>query len=554
VEPLHHPQFDDPMDTQHLEENIPFDNRPIKIKAPVNFHAVSDGNTPGGIGSGGIEDDGGGINSSNNNNNNVNNDPLASTGMPIERFPIGEHPLENAIQGFLELPTPELLLSKHREYCDTHSIIRIFGEYRARCLFSKVWTLRDAVIQKILLMVTEEYQPGDANTYLVPICSILKLAVEDKMQQVLFSSLSLLEQFLFMCKKERLSKTVTMPAFDAMIIVLLDKLADGNARLREGARKGLDIIAAASSLIGPGHVASLATRALSAKQKTTWRPIASRLTLLADLVNMYGLNNTSSGLNMDTLLAFPKTYQAYAHSNVEVRDAAKELVVAIQKQVGSEPLESTLSTLRKKQREEYEAAFAAAAVADNNNNNNKRGGNSNKKRGGGGGGAIASGGGGYDDNGYDNNDISFNTKNNNNNNHNPKQHSHNHNHHPHHHHQTHNPGGRVPTSSARAQDKAQGYEPSRMSKDLDHHEDHNTTSNMDESNAEKQDFTSCMFCGLQNSIWTEAELDLHYWKDCPLLIPCPSCAQIVEIAGLPEHLLDECESKQEYIACDITGK
>ncbi|RYG94228.1 hypothetical protein EON65_57835 [archaeon] len=68
------------------------------------------------------------------------------------------------------------------------------------------------------------------------------------------------------------------------------------------------------------------------------------------------------------------------------------------------------------------------------------------------------------------------------------------------------------------------------------------------------DFTSCMFCGEHNKAWTENDLDLHYWKDCPLLISCPSCAQIVEIAGLPEHLLDECDEKKNYVPCDVTGK
>jgi centrosomal protein CEP104 len=67
------------------------------------------------------------------------------------------------------------------------------------------------------------------------------------------------------------------------------------------------------------------------------------------------------------------------------------------------------------------------------------------------------------------------------------------------------------------------------------------------------DFTTCMFCGKGDKAWDEDGLDLHYWMECPLLSPCPSCAQIVEIAGLPEHLLDECEQKNAYQPCDTTG-
>ena len=29
--------------------------------------------------------------------------------------------------------------------------------------------------------------------------------------------------------------------------------------------------------------------------------------------------------------------------------------------------------------------------------------------------------------------------------------------------------------------------------------------------------------------------------------------QVVEVAGLPEHLLDECDKKANYLACDVTG-
>jgi hypothetical protein len=97
-----------------------------------------------------------------------------------------------------------------------------------------------------------------------------------------------------------------------------------------------------------------------------------------------------------------------------------------------------------------------------------------------------------------------------------------------------------------------------------------------------------MFCGEADSKWNEDALDLHYWKgmyvhiyrciymniyiyiciylciihiyayiyiylDCALLAPCPACAQVVEVAGLPEHLLDECDQKASFVPCDVTG-
>jgi cell division septum initiation protein DivIVA len=49
-----------------------------------------------------------------NNNDNINNNNDGNdTGMPVETFPVGEHPLEG-VKGFLDLPTPEQLTIKSR--------------------------------------------------------------------------------------------------------------------------------------------------------------------------------------------------------------------------------------------------------------------------------------------------------------------------------------------------------------------------------------------------------------------------------------------------------
>ena len=30
--------------------------------------------------------------------------------------------------------------------------------------------------------------------------------------------------------------------------------------------------------------------------------------------------------------------------------------------------------------------------------------------------------------------------------------------------------------------------------------------------------------------------------------------QVLEIAALPDHLLDECDHRADYVACDVTGQ
>jgi centrosomal protein CEP104 len=292
---------------------------------------------------------------------------------------------------------------------------------------------------------------------------------------------------IFILTRAKLARNTMLPLMEPVIGQLIEKLADGNARLREGARKGLDLLAA-SPQIGPGPICHFLTKPLPPKQKTNWRPIASRLEILTGLVTSYGLGQ-SSGLSPDTVLNFPKSTQAFSHSNGEVRDAAKDLVVAVQRIIGTPPLEPTLSLLRKKQLEEYKAAFENKPVSgDTKSTKDQKESPSTSpmKR----------------------TDMS-------------------------HQHAARNPAGKVNTSAAKVTDQAQGF--------------------VGTSSEGGSDFTVCMFCGTQNKSWSENDLDLHYWMECPLLISCPSCTQIVEIAGLPEHLLDECEHKSSYLPCEVTG-
>ncbi|XP_034552393.1 centrosomal protein of 104 kDa isoform X2 [Notolabrus celidotus] len=59
----------------------------------------------------------------------------------------------------------------------------------------------------------------------------------------------------------------------------------------------------------------------------------------------------------------------------------------------------------------------------------------------------------------------------------------------------------------------------------------------------------CIFCGRKDESFTEDGLDLHYWKNCPMLRRCDECRQVVEIASLTEHLLGECESRSKFSLC-----
>lgn len=89
------------------------------------------------------------------------------------------------------------MLMLNRDASDTGGITALIGEYRARCLFSKVWALREASLIKVreLLRTTYLHQPG-LNAALGPLANIIKHGVNDKIAQVFAASISLLDDLL----------------------------------------------------------------------------------------------------------------------------------------------------------------------------------------------------------------------------------------------------------------------------------------------------------------------------------------------------------------------
>ncbi len=78
----------------------------------------------------------------------------------------------------------------------------LIGEHRAKCLFSKAWTVREAAMSKVLLMLRDELQrePGIAAS-LPGLCTVIRVGVEDKAQQVLFGAVQLIEDVLRAAKR-----------------------------------------------------------------------------------------------------------------------------------------------------------------------------------------------------------------------------------------------------------------------------------------------------------------------------------------------------------------
>ena len=61
---------------------------------------------------------------------------------------------------------------------------------------------------------------------------------------------------------------------------------------------------------------------------------------------------------------------------------------------------------------------------------------------------------------------------------------------------------------------------------------------------------SCNFCKQSSPLFmNDNDYDMHLWQDCPMLITCLQCTQVVEIADYTEHLLEECSNSEDFEEC-----
>lgn len=61
------------------------------------------------------------------------------------------------------------------------------------------------------------------------------------------------------------------------------------------------------------------------------------------------------------------------------------------------------------------------------------------------------------------------------------------------------------------------------------------------SNSTESEGDKCSFCDWSYNGEAE-QLDKHYWKACPILMKCPQCSQVLEVAALCSHLIGNVSS------------
>lgn len=385
--------------------------------------------------------------------------PAASTPplqQPPERerssaFDAANHPLAG-VPNVENLEQPEPLSEKFAK--EAEPLIEIFGEPLTCCMFSKVWTLRDAALQKVVLDLKDGvYNGTDPSRLLNGVVLVLRNAIPDKNVQVFLSCAPLLHAVCHnLLQRGPLRRPDVQQMLEPMMPLLVDRLGDANARVDKTARDA-HIDFAKCPAAGAPFTASFVIR--PPKKKTVPpRVFSSRLQLLTALVSEVGLQPEGrDGLSLEPTVQTAMEW--FNNSNADVRESAVKLVAACYVRVGIKRIEPYLEKLRQVQREVFDAEFEKLSKKD-------------------------------EEDASPEDDVL--------------------------------PAPQVP--------------PPRLGK-----------AEVKEKDAgEDVDDRTCQFCGRQDPTFTPETVDVHYWRECPMLIQCEFCQQVIEISTLLEHLLEECDS------------
>lgn len=256
------------------------------------------------------------------------------------------------VEGVEELPAPDAI--KPADGKDADDLAGVFGEYVVQCLFSKLWNLREAAIQKIQLEIPR-YEASPAAVFAAVGKLLSRVADKDKIAQVFVSAVQLLPVVLDHCA-EGAGKGGSQAALDGATASLVVKLGDNAPKNRDAAVDAL-LELASRPQVGAVFVAQHCMRKIPKKQERGWRAMHTRLMVLAMLVADHDLLR---GVGADALIGFSVAHKAHENANGELREAAKQLVVEIFKLQGA-AVESKLGHLNGKQLAEYKAACEAGA-------------------------------------------------------------------------------------------------------------------------------------------------------------------------------------------------
>ncbi|KAJ8320817.1 hypothetical protein KUTeg_002404 [Tegillarca granosa] len=404
--------------------------------------------------------------------------------------------------GITEGPEP----MTEKDLREASSAIDVFGEPLVSKAYSKTWSYREDALLAVYKEM-QDLQPAtkdEAKTMLRAAVFLIKKAIDDKVYAVFKAGLHLLKMALTeYIPKHKIPRGDTSYAVERTLVNLLHKTGDTAARNRDDAKKYIVEEAQFPEVKPTNIVPHECVKPL--KQNLAPRLAQSRAELVEMLYKELGINN-NSGLTTDNMMVF--CVSALGHNASEVRNISERIIKSLYKEVGSQVKDylppdddkTRKITLYRQLFEFFDKVDGKPSKSDIKRQKNEQ---EAKKQAeidalqkqlqtlkditGGAGGA----------------------------------------------------GKADEPKKKETQKKHDLKKPKTKPTKADEGDDASMY-NMD---------NICIFCGERNESFTEEGLDLHYWKNCPMLKRCTNCKQVVEIASYTDHLLSECEAKANYAKC-----
>ncbi|XP_021361022.1 centrosomal protein of 104 kDa-like isoform X2 [Mizuhopecten yessoensis] len=400
---------------------------------------------------------------------------------------------------------PEPLSEK--DLREASAAVDVFGEPLVAKAYSKTWSYREDALLAVYKQMSEmstSTPKDEVKTALKGAVYLCKRAIRDKVYAVFKAGLHLLKMILTeYCPKHKLGKSEFVHTVEIVMPELFNKSADTASRNRDDAKNFIKEMANFPEVRPTNVVPHECLKPI--KMTLAPRPAQSRLEIVEMLYKSLGVKG-STGMTIDNIMNF--CVVALGHTSGDVRDVSERIIRTLYKENPGDrqtikdhlPPDDERTRKNTMYRQLFEYFDKVDGKPSKSDMKRQKAEEESKKQ--------------EEIEALQNQLQQLRSM----------------------------AAGKQPVDEnvLKTESKKPGKKPLNKSKPKPKDDDDTSMYNMD---------NICIFCEERNSSFTEEGLDLHYWKNCPMLKRCTNCKQVVEIASYTEHLVSECEAKGNYAKC-----